>query len=110
MKLMELWRWRYRDNQTGQICRTPFQMTAAQAAQFAGVPEPEPVAQRNDSRHSPGSESIGNSSTSSPCSRSSDESRQISRTSGGSSAFGSVSSKSAPAGGRVRPVVLTDGG
>jgi hypothetical protein len=35
MKLMELWRWRYRDAQTGQICRTPFQMTAAQAVQFA---------------------------------------------------------------------------
>jgi len=32
MKLMELWRWRYRDMQTGQICRTPFQLTAAQAA------------------------------------------------------------------------------
>jgi hypothetical protein len=35
MKLMELWRWRYRDTQTGEICRTPFQMTAAQAVQFA---------------------------------------------------------------------------
>ena len=34
MKLMELWRWRYRDTQTGEICRTPFQMTAAQAVQF----------------------------------------------------------------------------
>ena len=32
MKLMELWRWRYRDTQTGQICRTAFQMTAEQAA------------------------------------------------------------------------------
>ena len=35
MKLMELWRWRYRDRKTGEIQRTPFQLTAAQAAQFA---------------------------------------------------------------------------
>jgi hypothetical protein len=35
VKLMELWRWRYRDKQTGQICRTPFQLSAAQAVQFA---------------------------------------------------------------------------
>jgi hypothetical protein len=35
VKLMELWRWRYRDRQTGQICRTPFQLSAAQAAKLA---------------------------------------------------------------------------
>ena len=35
MKLTELWRWRYRDKQTGQICRTPFQLSAAKAVQFA---------------------------------------------------------------------------
>jgi hypothetical protein len=32
MKKIEYWRWRYRDQQTGRICRTLFQMSADEAA------------------------------------------------------------------------------
>ncbi len=31
----EYWRWRYRDAKTGMICRTPYQMTAEQAAEYS---------------------------------------------------------------------------
>ena len=46
MKLMELWRWRYRDTQTGEVCRTPFQMTATQAAQQLAEAERIPGSMR----------------------------------------------------------------
>ena len=32
MKTMEYWRWRYRNVQTGQICRTMFDCSIAEAA------------------------------------------------------------------------------
>ena len=34
MKLVEYWRWRYRDPKTGRICRTGIHMTELQAAQY----------------------------------------------------------------------------
>lgn len=40
MKKVEYWRWRYRDLRTGQICRTMFQLTADEAAQY---PEAERI-------------------------------------------------------------------
>ena len=30
-KLVEYWRWRYRDSKTGRVCRTLFQLTEAEA-------------------------------------------------------------------------------
>lgn len=30
-KLVEYWRWRYRDPKTGRVCRTLFQLTEAEA-------------------------------------------------------------------------------
>lgn len=35
MKKIEYWRWRYRDPQTGRVCRTLFQLTAEEAARYA---------------------------------------------------------------------------
>ena len=32
MKKVEYWRWRYRDPKTQRVCRTMFQLTAAEAA------------------------------------------------------------------------------
>ncbi len=40
MRLVEHWRWRYRDAKTGRICRTLFPLTAEQAAQ---LPEAERI-------------------------------------------------------------------
>ena len=40
MKQVEYWRWRYRDPQTGRICRTMFQLTAEEAAKY---PEAERI-------------------------------------------------------------------
>ena len=40
MKQVECWRWRYRDPQTGRICRTMFQLTAEEAAKY---PEAERI-------------------------------------------------------------------
>jgi hypothetical protein len=40
MKQVEYWRWRYRDRKTGQIVRTMFQMTAAEARRY---PEAERI-------------------------------------------------------------------
>ncbi|MEO7338882.1 MAG: hypothetical protein ABIV63_20100 [Caldimonas sp.] len=40
MKKVEYWRWRYRDAQTGRICRTMFQLTAEEAARY---PEAERI-------------------------------------------------------------------
>lgn len=34
MKQVEYWRWRYRDPQSGRICRTMFQLTAEEAAKY----------------------------------------------------------------------------
>ena len=34
-KKIEYWRWRYRDTQTGRVCRTLFQMTAEEASRYA---------------------------------------------------------------------------
>ena len=34
MKTVEYWRWRYRDKLTGRICRTMFQLTAEEAAEY----------------------------------------------------------------------------
>ena len=34
MKKIEYWRWRYRDPQTGRVCRTLFQLTAEEAADY----------------------------------------------------------------------------
>lgn len=31
MQLAEHWRWRYRDDATGRVCRTSFQLTAEEA-------------------------------------------------------------------------------
>jgi hypothetical protein len=33
-KLVEYWRWRYRDPKTGRICRTLFQLTEAEAREL----------------------------------------------------------------------------
>ncbi len=33
-KFVEHWRWRYRDPQTGRICRTVFQLTEREAAEL----------------------------------------------------------------------------
>ena len=41
MKKVEYWRWRYRDRKTGQIVRTMFQMSAAEARRYPGA---EPIA------------------------------------------------------------------
>ena len=41
MKQVEYWRWRYRNPKTGQINRTMFQMTAAEASRY---PEAERIA------------------------------------------------------------------
>ena len=40
MKKVEYWRWRYRNAKTGQINRTMFQMTAAEASRY---PEAERI-------------------------------------------------------------------
>ena len=40
MKKVEYWRWRYRDPQTGRICRTVVQLTADEAAKY---PEAERI-------------------------------------------------------------------
>jgi hypothetical protein len=40
MKKVEYWRWRYRDLRTGDILRTMFQLTAAEAAKY---PEAERI-------------------------------------------------------------------
>jgi hypothetical protein len=40
MKQVAYWRWRYRDPQTGRICRTMFQLTAEEAAKY---PEAERI-------------------------------------------------------------------
>lgn len=40
MKKVEYWRWRYRDPQTGRICRTMFQFTAEEVSQY---PEAERI-------------------------------------------------------------------
>ena len=40
MKKVEYWRWRYRNPKTGQIDRTMFQMTAAEARRY---PEAERI-------------------------------------------------------------------
>jgi hypothetical protein len=37
---VEYWRWRYRDPNTGRICRTLFQLTAEEAAKY---PEAERI-------------------------------------------------------------------
>jgi len=37
MKKIEYWRWRYRDPQTGRVCRTLFQLTAEEAARYPGA-------------------------------------------------------------------------
>ena len=37
MKKIECWRWRYRDPQTGRVCRTLFQLTAEEAARYPGA-------------------------------------------------------------------------
>ena len=41
MKVVEYWRWRYRDPATGRICRTMFQMTAKEAADL--YPDPQRI-------------------------------------------------------------------
>lgn len=41
MKLVEYWRWRYRNPATGRICRTMFQMTAQEAADL--YPDPQRI-------------------------------------------------------------------
>ena len=41
MKVVEYWRWRYRDPATGRICRTMFQMTAQEAADL--YPDPQRI-------------------------------------------------------------------
>jgi len=38
--MVEYWRWRYRDPNTGRICRTLFQLTAEEAAKY---PEAERI-------------------------------------------------------------------
>jgi len=35
MKLVEYWRWRYRDPETGRMCRSGIHMTQEQAGQYA---------------------------------------------------------------------------
>jgi hypothetical protein len=40
MKKVEYWRWRYRNPKTGEINRTMFQMTAAEASRY---PEAERI-------------------------------------------------------------------
>jgi hypothetical protein len=40
-KLIEYWRWRYRDPKTGRVCRTLFQLTEAEARK---LPEAERIA------------------------------------------------------------------
>ena len=40
MKQVEYWRWRYRDPQTGRVCRTMFQLTAEEASKY---PEAERI-------------------------------------------------------------------
>ena len=39
-KLVEYWRWRYRDSKTGRVCRTLFQLTEAEAR---ALPEAERI-------------------------------------------------------------------
>lgn len=39
-KFVEYWRWRYRDPQTGRICRTVFQLSDKEAA---ALPEAERI-------------------------------------------------------------------
>lgn len=34
MNQVEYWRWRYRDPETGRVCRTTFQLTADEAAKY----------------------------------------------------------------------------
>jgi len=41
MKLVEYWRWRYRNPATGRICRTMFQLTTDEAADL--YPEPQRI-------------------------------------------------------------------
>lgn len=40
MALIEYWRWRYRDPETGRICRTVLQLSAEEAAKY---PEAERI-------------------------------------------------------------------
>lgn len=40
-RLVEYWRWRYRDPDTGRICRTTFQMSVEEA--MAKLPEAERI-------------------------------------------------------------------
>lgn len=40
MKQVEYWRWRYRDPQTGRVCRTLFQLTVEEATRY---PEAERI-------------------------------------------------------------------
>ena len=37
MKKVEYWRWYYRDAQTGEVCRSTFQMTAEEASRYPGA-------------------------------------------------------------------------
>ena len=41
-KLVEYWRWRYRDSKTGRVCRTLFQLTEAEAEAQA-LPQAERI-------------------------------------------------------------------
>jgi hypothetical protein len=36
-RLVEYWRWRYRDPKTGQVCRTLFQLTETEARELPGA-------------------------------------------------------------------------
>jgi hypothetical protein len=36
-KLVEYWRWRYRDPKTARICRTLFQLTEREASELPGA-------------------------------------------------------------------------
>ena len=42
MKTVEYWRWRYRNVETGRICRTVFACSAEEAARLS--PDAEPIA------------------------------------------------------------------
>lgn len=42
MKTVEYWRWRYRNVETGRICRTVFACSAEEAARL--YPDAEPIA------------------------------------------------------------------
>ena len=36
-KFVELWRWRYRDPETGRVCRTLFRLSEKEAAELPGA-------------------------------------------------------------------------